>query len=256
MLFLLLFPLYFASCQEKEEKQYGSLEVVFKGTFGAEPLYMFERSYNYRADAAIKWQLFQFYLSDLELLSGTSGSAGQMLSPVELVSFADLHSEAEAQEGVTLRFSKVETGSYSGLQFGLGVSPELNATQPTDYKPSEPLAQVSSYWEAASSYIFTKIEGNADLDNDGQFGENDEKITYHLGASELFQKRTLPINIEIRENAATTLVVDVDLLKALENTAEGTFIDFRQTPRDHHTNPDVYNFVLKQLRESAISIGN
>ena len=235
----------------------GSLEIVFKGSFGADPLYMFDRAYNYRGDAEIKWQLFQFYLSDLELISSNSALESQQLSPVELVDFGNIQSEREALEGFSLRFDDLEVGTYSGLQFGLGVAPELNTTQPSDYSPAEPLAQVSSYWEAASSYIYTKIEGNADLDLDGQFGEEDEKITYHLGASELYQKRTLPINIEIRENSTTTFVVNVDLLKALtEDSTNGTFIDLRQTPRDHHKNPDVYNFVLKQLRESAINIGN
>ena len=194
--------------------------------------------------------------SDLELVGSGSSMTSKMLSPVESVSFGDIQSEEEALAGYALRFNDIETGSYSGLQFGLGVSPELNATQPSDYTPSEPLAQVSTYWEASSSYIYTKIEGNADLDNDGQFGEEEEKLTYHLGATELFLKRTLPANIEIRENATTTIVVNVDLLKALQNAADGTFIDFRQTPRDHHKNPDVYNFVITQLRESAISIGN
>lgn len=253
---LSFFTLFFSACEEKEDIRTGTLELVFKGTFGNEPLYMFDRSYDYRGDAAIKWQLFQFYLSDLELLAPGSVTENRMLSPIETVNFGDIQSEEDALAGYALRFNDIQTGTYSGLQFGLGVSPELNATQPSDYTPSEPLAQISSYWEAASSYIFTKIEGNADLDNDGQFGEENEKITYHLGSNELFQKRTLPANIEIRDNETTRLVVNVDLLKALENTAEGTFIDFRQTPRDHHKNPDVYNFVITQLRESAISIGN
>ncbi|PHN05771.1 hypothetical protein CRP01_14955 [Flavilitoribacter nigricans DSM 23189 = NBRC 102662] len=248
--------LFITACDQKEEISTGSLEIVFKGTFGNEPLYMFGRSYDYRGDAAVKWQLFQFFLSDLELLGSGNAVKPHMLSAIESVSFGDIQSEEEALEGYALRFNDIETGTYSGLQFGLGVAPELNATQPSDYTPSEPLAQVSSYWEAASSYIYTKIEGNADLDNDGQFGEDEEKLTYHLGASELFQKRTLPVTIDIRENSTTSIVVNVDLLKALENTAEGTFIDFRQTPRDHHKNPDVYNFVITQLRESAISIGN
>lgn len=245
-----------SACQDTEEFKTGSLEIAFKGTFGNEPLYMFDRSYNFRGDAEIKWQIFQFFLSDLELLTSQPGMDQIMLSPIETVNFGDIQNESQALEGYILTFNDLEVGSYSGLQFGLGVSPELNATQPSDYSPAEPLAQVSSYWEAASSYIYTKIEGNADLDGDGMFGEEEEKITYHLGASELFAKRALPVNVEIRENTTTQIVVNVDLLRALEDTTSGTYIDFRQTPRDHHKNPDVYNFVLTQLRESAISIGN
>lgn len=257
-LFLMFLSLsfIFTACNEEEEQLTGGLEIVFKGTFGNEPLYMFGRSYDYRGDAEVKWQLFQFYLSDLELLTTAPGMDSKMLSAIESVNFGDIQSEGEALAGYSFKFNDIAVGSYSGFQFGLGVSPELNATQPSDYSPSEPLAQISSYWEAASSYIYTKIEGNADLDGDGQFGEDEEKITYHLGASELFQKRMLPVNIEIRKNSMTTLVINVDLLKALENAAENNFIDFRQTPRDHHKNPDVYNFVITQLRESAISIGN
>ena len=59
-----------------------------------------------------------------------------------------------------------------------------------------------------------------------------------------------------KENTTTQLTIDVDLLRALENASDGSFIDFRQTPRDHHKNPDVFTFILKQLRESAINIGS
>ncbi|MCB0630091.1 MAG: MbnP family protein [Saprospiraceae bacterium] len=253
---LLLFLLSITACQEKEEVRTGSLELVFKGTFGAEPLYMFDRTYDYLDNTRIKWQMFQFFLSDLELISDDTGLEPQMLSLVESVSFSDIQSESEALEGFKLRFNDIEVGNYSGIQFGLGVSPELNATQPSDYDPSEPLAAISSYWEAASSYIFTKIEGNADLDGDGQFGEDDEKITYHQGANDLFEKRSLPYRIEIQENNTTSVVINVNLLKALDNESTGEHIDFRQTPRDHHTNPEVYSFIIPQLRENAISIGN
>lgn len=253
-LLLVLFSI--SACQEKAEVKTGSLELVFKGTFGTEPLYMFDRTYNYRDDAQIKWQLFQFYLSDLELVSSENGLSNQMLSQVESVNFGDIQSESDALEGFKLRFNDIEIGDYSGLQFGLGVAPELNATQPSDYDPSEPLAIISNYWEAASSYIFTKMEGNADLDGDGQFGEEEEKITYHLGADDLFKSRSLPYRIEITENNMTSVVINVNLLKALENETTGEFIDFRQTPRDHHKNPEIYNFVIPQLRESAITIGN
>lgn len=252
----LLILISLAACQDKEEIKTGGLELVFKGTFGTDPLYMFDRSYDYRDDAKIKWQLFQFFLSDLELVSGEDGLNNHLLSQVESVNFGDIQSESEALEGYKIRFNDIQVGSYSALQFGLGVSPELNATQPNDYDPSEPLATISSYWEAASSYIFTKMEGNADLDNDGQFGEDEEKITYHLGADDLFFSRTLPYRIEIQENNTTSVVINVNLRKALENETSGEYIDFRQTPRDHHKNPDIYNFVIPQLRESAITIGN
>lgn len=254
-LLLAILPLS-PACLKKAEQTTGSLEIVFKATFGAEPLYMFARSYDYRADAAVKWQSFQFYLSHLELQSATEAAVRRELSPVELINFSDIQNESDARKGFSLIFDQLETGSYNQLKFGLGVSPELNATRPSNYRPAEPLAQVSNYWEAASSYIYAKIEGNADLDQDGQYGEEPEKITYHLGATELFAERVLPVSVEIRENSVTQLVIYVDLRKALENEAQGTFIDFRQTPRDHHKNPDVYTFILNQLRESAISTGH
>ena len=122
--------------------------------------------------------IVSIYLSDLELTASRSGETPQMLSSIELVNFGDIQSESEALSGYSLIFNDIKAGSYAGLEFGIGVSPELNATQPSEYSPSEPLAAVNNYWEAASSYIYSKIEGMADLDNDGQFGEDDEKITY------------------------------------------------------------------------------
>ena len=51
----IILAIAFSSCEEKEEIRTGNLELVFKGTFGNEPLYMFGRSYDYRGDAAVKW---------------------------------------------------------------------------------------------------------------------------------------------------------------------------------------------------------
>ena len=52
-------PFIFVACQEEDDNVTGNLEIIFKGKFGGEPLYMFGRSYDYQNDAKIKWQLFQ-----------------------------------------------------------------------------------------------------------------------------------------------------------------------------------------------------
>lgn len=242
-------------CRNDQNASTGSLEIVFQGTFGNDPLYMFERSYPYPDDMQVKWQLFQFYISDLEIDPANSGSSPLSLSQVELIDFGGIQTEAAAREGVKLTFHDLPAGDYQSLSFGLGVAPDLNATQPSDYAISEPLGQVANYWEASSSYIYTKIEGNADLDGDGQFGEQDEKLTFHLGASDLYRQRILPVSLSIREGQTPRVIVKVDLRKALVDSA-GQYVDFRQTPKDHHKNPAVYEFVINNLRESAIGLNN
>lgn len=242
-------------CRHEKDISTGSLDIVFKGTFGGTPLYMFENSYDYPEDMQIKWQLFEFFLSDLEILSSQSTAEAAVLSPVELISFGEVFDAATAEEGIRLTFSDIPAGDYGQLRFGLGVAPDLNQTRPSDYSVTEPLGQVAGYWEAASSYIYTKIEGNADLDGDGQFGEQEEKLTFHLGASELYELRSLPVSVSIRPGQTARLVIDVDLRKALVD-GSGNFIDFRQTPKDHHNNPQVYEFVLTHLRDDAIGISN
>lgn len=242
MLFLVaLMALTSFSCEDNTNTATEvDLEMNFTGTFGDDPLMMYAQDYDYQAGMDLKFQLFQFYISDVKLLQETKSENSDVdLTDIQLVSFADVQSAEASSQGISINFQDVPAGTYSGIQFGLGVAPDMNATQPGDYAPGHPLD--NHYWSWARGYVFTKIEGNADLDGDGVF---EEKLTFHIGENDYFRTLTIEQTIEIAEGAK--LSFNVDLEKVLID-AQGAFLDFSKVSQDHTNDANIASFIADNL---------
>lgn len=234
---LLSLILLAADCNEDKVQpaETGTLELNFKGTFGTDPLEMYAREYAYEAGMKIKLQLFRFYLSNLILSDDTK------LSDIELVDFEDVQSDAAAQQGITLRFENIPAKTYTGIKTGIGVAEKLNSTQPGDYAPGDPLSD--NYWSWALGYVFTKIEGNADIDGDGVFND---KLTFHIGANSLYRNKTFTKNFTVKPNETTRLNFVVDLRKVLIRS-DSDYLDFRKVTIDHTNNMEVATFISDNM---------
>jgi len=214
------------------------------GTYGDEPLMMFNRTYDYTDDMRFSLQLFQFYVSDVTLLRNEKNSTDSIkLLDIGLVSFENVLSASKADEGLTLNLAKVEAGTYDGISFGVGVSPRMNATQPGDYTPPHPLDD--HYWSWARGYVFSKIEGNADLDGDGTM---EEKLTYHIGENSQYRTYTVNAPIDISADDAE-IALAVDFKKVLFDEADN-YLNFRESPIDHTNDMDLANFISDNLVRS------
>lgn len=222
----------------------GSVELLFKGKYGDRLLTMFEDTYAYEDGIDLKFQLFQFYISDITLLKEDGEEV--LLKDVDMVSFKDIFNQSDAADGVSLSLGEWPAGNYKGIKFGLGVNETMNATQPSDYDLDHPLT-ASNYWSWASGYVFTKIEGNADLNNDGEF---EEKLTFHIGRNDYYRNMSFEQNLEITSDETNIITFDVDIQKVLTNPSSGAYIDFRTVTQDHTTNPEVAGFVADQLMEA------
>lgn len=218
------------------------LEINFRATFGSEPLLMFARDYEYPSIAKVKMQLFQFYLSDIALIEEGTGKVVPF-QDVALINFKDVMTDAAAAAGISLKV-KVPKGNYTALRMGLGVSPTLNATDPGNYTPPHPLDD--NYWTAATGYIFSKIEGNADLDGQGTFAE---KLTFHTGANSLYQEKTFNTNFTVGGNTPAPIQLDVDVRRMLM-VSESDFLDFRTVTQDHTNDVDVYGYISDNFFEA------
>ena len=196
---------------------------------------MYAREYPYEADMKLKLQLFRFYLSDLALSDDTK------LSDVEIVDFEEIQSEAAAKQGITIRFTNVPAQNYTTIKMGVGITEKLNKTQPGDYAPGHPLTD--NYWSWALGYVFTKIEGNADINGDGVFND---KLTFHIGANELYRTSTFSKNFTVKAGETTKLDFEVDLRKVLVRT-DDDFLDFRKVTIDHTNNMQVATFIADNL---------
>lgn len=232
------------SCDPEEDFE-GTVELNFKSTYLSEPLQMYERDYNYEDNLPIKFQLFNFYISDITLVQEDAPiDPALQLSEVELVTFQNTISTEEAEQGLTFTYDKIPVGVYSGIQLGIGIAPDLNATQPGNYAPGHPLDD--NYWSWARGYVFSKIEGNTDLDGDGQFND---KLTYHMGADDLYQvvTYTFPTPLNLNSDEPLQLSFNVDMHEVLVN--DGQYLDFNvmEQTQDHNNNPDIYQFLWDNL---------
>lgn len=213
----------------------GTLELNFQGTFGDEPLVMYARDYSYEAGMKMKLQLFRFYISELTL------SDNYKLSDIEIVDFEKVQNDVASQQGVTIRFQNVPAKNYTGINMGLGVMEKLNKTQPGDYAPGHPLSD--NYWSWALGYVFTKIEGNADVNADGVFND---KLTFHIGGDSYYRNKDFSKNFTVKAGTTTTLNFEVDLHKVLVKT-ESNFLDFRKVTIDHTNNKEVATFISDNM---------
>ncbi len=245
---LFVMPFLFFACEEDNN---GSDEAVLTltvaGFYEEAPLQMFEETYAYEDGMNIQFQLFQFYISDFSLLKA-DGTAEEILD-IELASFKDVTSEDAALEGLHFTIPDVPTGTYTGVRFGLGVAPDMNATSPADYTPPHPLDD--HYWSWATGYVFTKIEGLADLDGDGSL---ETPITFHSGKDPFYRTVEIPMSFLVQGGAGNQVGLEVDLKEVLAPDSQN-FLDFRETPIDHSKNEEVVEFLLGNLA-NALQVKN
>jgi len=221
----------------------GDVKLTFKANFKNEPLLMYDDTYDYEAGMKLRFQLFQFYISHLKLITEMEDtlSGGEELLDIALVSFKDVNNMPAAEEGIVFQVEDVPAGKYKGIKLGVGVSDDFNATQPGDYPAGHPLSD--NYWTAATGYIFSKIEGNADINGDGDFSE---KLTFHTGASELYREKVFIEDFEVKQGEPLELNFNIDLNNVLVKNA-GEFLDFRQVTQDHTNDMEVAAFIANNL---------
>ncbi len=223
-----------------------SLELNFKSNFGDAPLLMYASEYDYEDGMKIKLQLFQFFISSIRLVD-EAGNESRELLDVALVSFGDIQSAPDAASGVSISLDNVPTGKYSAIKFGVGVNESLNGTMPSEYQAGHPLS--GHYWSAAGSYVFTKIEGNADLQGDGDF---EEKLTFHVGGNPRYREIEHNKSFELTGGETGLLEFAVDLQEVLVDDND-VFVDFKEVTQIHNGTAETAVFIMDNLAK-AISI--
>jgi hypothetical protein len=218
------------ACGKQDDEGSAPAELVlqFTSSYAGQPLLMFERAYSYEEDMAFKVQLLQFYISDVRLLRQRNGSAEEVpVLDVASINFGAVYNDEDAAKGISTAPVPIEPGQYTGLKLGFGVSPQLNATIPPDYALGHPLAE--NYWEDANSYIFYRLEGNADLNGDGNFPD---KLTFHVGGDNNYNELEFQGNFSVDKNGRLSIPLDIDLRRLLV-APDGEFLDFRQVRQAH-----------------------
>jgi MbnP len=215
-LFFVNIALLVGSCKENPQVQLSSdVKLNFKANFNGE-LLLLEKEYLYADTMPIKFSQFNFYIASVSLIkqNGNEFEETELLE-IDFVDFPyNLNQETEAEKGQTIQINKIPVGDYDGIKIGFGVPADLNRTKTNEYGSENPLSMTSHYWNEQNSYIFSKIEGTADMDYDGTFETNTgEGLTYHMGTDDVYTTRTLFENISLKANETLELQLNIDLQK-------------------------------------------
>ncbi len=219
--FLLLF-LLFTSCKKET-----TLELNFMANYDGADLLLDEvTDYNYYDGTPLKISTFRFYISNITLVKGTEETVLVDVADIDFVENRDAASAAIPQKIVIENF---ETGSYDKIKFDIGVSESLNATTPIDYTSTHPLGLNNSgeYWESWVSYVFTKIEGRQDQDEDGTYNG----FAYHVGGDQFFTTKEITRSIEIKEKKNNVIQFNIDAKKVFSDGTDQ--MDIVNEPSSH-----------------------
>lgn len=233
MLFLMVaFVLPFSACEDDEGgmvEEAADLNVTFRLLYDDAPLVMFD-DYALNDSVRVLFSRFSMYLTDFAL-TRSDGSMAE-LEDIGFYNLTDSHMDAAgAAEGYTLNFTDLETGDYSGLSFGLGLPPALNGQAPDDFEMGHPLNAPEEYWIGWESYVFVKIEGKIDADdNPDEFEGN---MALHLGGDEIFRDMLMSKPFSL-EGGMNEMVVEIDIYDMF-HPADGEAYDLLDRPMIHST---------------------
>ncbi len=218
------------------------LTLDFRAEYDGAPLGIQRDAYAYPTGDTLKVLLFQYYVSDLELLP-RNGAAPVRLTDIDLLRWMSASDSA-----MQTRTFRVPEGDYAGLRFGLGVKPELNAQDPSAF-PADYVLNEAEFWGPTTRYVFAKIEANADLESDGLY---DTGLTYHMGSDSLYTTVEFNQPFSVRAGQTPQLTVVADVLRALSDGSDTFDITNPQQQAVHGGNQavalDIWNRLAGQFR--------
>ncbi|MGB3801656.1 MAG: MbnP family protein [Lewinella sp.] len=240
-----LFLLLLAGCMDDDdfvEVTEHELTIAFRAEYGGEPLQIQADSYAYPTGDSLKMLLFQYYMSDLSL--GVQGPGSHfVINDIDLIRWNSAVDSAEVERTYTFRAPE---GQFNGLHFELGVKPELNATDPSNFSADYVLNE-NEFWGPQTRYVFAKIEANAMLEEDGRF---DTGLTYHMGSDSLYRSINLPQAFTLEPGRNSRLTIVVDVRDALSSNGETLDITDPAKQTVHGGNQAVANGVWDRLAGS------
>ncbi len=187
----------------------------FKAMYANKPL-VINQVYDYNGKK-VRFTRLQFFIAyDLGLFSSPV-SVNDNLPSTTLVKFTNLTDSASAAGGVDVELA-LAPKSWPSLNFGIGVPKVQNAKLPKDFTFPDPLTDGSNFWDAWQSYIFSKLEGSMDKDNDGVF---ETGITLHTGGNEVFTPVKFTKNYTVANGVKTIVNFELninELVKGIDLT--------------------------------------
>lgn len=178
---LLIFLLI--SCKDREDPQEPSvvpetdLSVSVNHTFDGGNFRLSNESYTIASGEVVKVDRLRYILSNFVLVK----SNGQRVTLSEQYALLD---PSGAFPGFVL--SGIPEGSYTALEFTLGLDSVANHGDPDRYPSGHPLDPLTNdlYWGWSGGYVFMALEG--------RYGAAEDGFVYHLA----FTPNSVPVRLE------------------------------------------------------------
>lgn len=209
-LFLLILSLSFVatSCEKDEEEPIpvetnatGTIEIDIEHIAGDES-FQFDKLFTNEAGDSLYFNVFKYYVSNFKLVK-TDGSTVALDKSQKhfLVDNSVLAS-------LNLELDSVPTGTYTGVEFTLGVDSITN-TLPVSERTGVLDPSNGMYWSWNSGYIFLKAEGLSP-----QSTMPDQSFTYHIGGFGGYSSPTI--------NNIKTVRIELDAAKTFTLAKNGS----------------------------------
>lgn len=208
--------------------------------YNGEPM-ITQQEYDYPDGKTFILTKFSTYLSNITL---QSGNETRLVEEVRLINLTEtLRNAASSLEGYTIFKGETGLNSVDKIHFNIGLTPEQNSRLPADYPSGHPLALAGEHWLAWQSYIFVKIEGWIDLDDDGMA---ETGVALHLGADQVMKPMTL-----FSPGSAMDITIQIDLARIF---MQNTIYDIRTNPQIHSLSQIEALIELSNNLEKAVTI--
>ena len=138
----------------------------------------------------------------------------------------------------------LESGTYDRIRFHVGLTPELNHSDPALYPPGHPLNPNLNglHWGWAGGYVFFALEGLWRDERNQWRG-----YSFHLGNDPQLMTIELPVALELNEDKSLVLTLDLDGLLARKLGEDNA--------STHSRTGDELAVSLRKEVEKAFSVG-
>jgi hypothetical protein len=184
---------------------------------------------------------FQFYISNIKFIKDDNSEVVfSKADDVKLFLWKEYINDQEE--------FKIPSGNYSKIVFTLGLTPDINATEPGDYNTDKPLgANSGNYWLMSNSYIYSKFEGFIDTSN--TMGATlDNSFLFHIGGDGFSKEVTIIKDFTISRDESTELPISIEFNKFWNGPST---LDLKTELQTHTLNkPDLATRFLNNFASS------
>ena len=224
--YFLALSLFLVSCGD-DDAITDNVQMNFQLEFEDEPLVMFE-DVTYVTGEKMRFSRVSFFISDVAV-TGDDGTT-TVIREADYIDLTNSHADVvSAENGLDYSIEDLELDAYTSLSFNIGLTADQNTTVPADHSSDNILSRSAEFWSSWGSYVFVKLEGEIDKDNNGVYDAG-ETFSLHMGTDAVMR------DISFNSNSGEKLNISLDLMTVFNNN--GVTYDLINKPMIHTLTPE------------------